>query len=229
MAPISPCQSGRRVITGDSTAHLSSFLTPVCVHFRVPVWVATGADVDIAPSPQWASGLLPLLHSSLLITVWPPPCHSPGVQKVMMSVSSQGCPQGSWSAAAVSRNPSGLVLRWSHRQIRTQVLCYVWAYMCIFPLCVCNHVIYQTWMTKLVNVTGETISFTSHWNQVQTRQCTQTHLEDKKAHFPCFTPLNLTSTHAVLNSLRGASSFTAKSICVTLLNLSVGSGGCIAE
>lgn len=76
-------------------------------------------------------------------------------------------------------------------------------------------------MTKLVNVTGETISFTSHGNQAQT------HLEDKKAHFPCFT--NLTSAHAVLNSLRGASSFTAKSISVTLLNLSVGSGGCIAE
>lgn len=35
MAPISPCQSGRRVITGDSTAHLSSFLTPVCVCISV--------------------------------------------------------------------------------------------------------------------------------------------------------------------------------------------------
>lgn len=35
------------------------------------------ADVDIAPAPQWASGLLPLLHSFLPHHSVTPPCHSP--------------------------------------------------------------------------------------------------------------------------------------------------------
>lgn len=80
----------------------------------------------------------------------PPPCHSPGVQKVMMSVSSQGCPQGSWNAAAVSRNPSGLVLRWRHRQIRTQIRCYVSVHV-HFPF-VCMQSCY---ISNLVDKAGE--------------------------------------------------------------------------
>lgn len=162
--------------------------------------------------------LLPAHHS---VT----PCHSPGVQKVMMSFPSQGCPQGSWNSATVSRNPSGLVLEWNHRQIRAQLLCYVWACMCIFPPCVWNHVIYKTGMTKPVNVTGETISFTRHWNQPQTLRRT---LRIRR-HISSSLHRQILPAHMLLNSLWGASSFTAKSISVTLLNLSVGSGGCIAE
>lgn len=111
MAPISPCQSGRRVITGDSTAHLSSFLS-VCVCVRVfPCaclsghWSRCGycAISTIGLRSIASPALLPAHHS---VT----PCHSPGVQKVMMSFSSQGCLQGSWNTATVSRNPCGLLV-----------------------------------------------------------------------------------------------------------------------
>lgn len=60
---------------------------------------------------------------------------------------------------------------------------------CIFA-CDCNHVIYETWMTEVASVTGETLSFFHLWNCTQTQcshehtlQCTGIwkHLEDKNA------------------------------------------------
>lgn len=147
MAPISPCQSGRRVIAGDRAARLSSFL--VCVR----VYVILCAIPCLSEWPQWQMWIFLHLHlhnrpqvycrsssPSPLIIVWPPAIHL-GVRGAMMSFLSQGCLQGPWDTVTVSRNPiqaSGRIEPLTCRQSRSQAFCYMRvcasAFVCLFVI-----------------------------------------------------------------------------------------------
>lgn len=125
MAPISPCQSGRRVITDDRTVRLSSMLSCVyvcvyaffvCVLYPVRMSGHCGrcGYSSISTISLRSIASLPLLSPHHSVTPPPPPAFHLGVQRVMMSALSQGCLRGSRDTVTVSRNPSRLLGESSH-------------------------------------------------------------------------------------------------------------------
>lgn len=191
MAPISSCQSGRRVITGDRTAHLSCFLSCACADAFLSFWVAAVADADISPSSKIG------LHSiSSLPTLCPhhcvTPCHSPGSAL-------------SDDELLVPRLPAGILgycstvtpCFWENQADKALSRLFVASKCVSVHLCVsvCVFVImllYETWM-KVGSITGE---FWNHmWNilttPVSSYYCTWPCLIRSGA--PCYSKENMTA------------------------------------
>lgn len=113
---------------------------------------------------------------SFLIIVWLPPATHLGVRRAMMSFLSQGCLRGSWDSVTVSRNPSRLLGESSCWRADKAVARFFVMRRCVSAeflrvcVCVCNHVVYETWMAEVAGVTGETpLILPPFWNRTQTR------------------------------------------------------------
>lgn len=143
MAPISPRQSGRRVIAGDRTARLSSFpgcervytflcvLHPACLSGHCGRCgyssISTIGLRSIASPP-----LLPPHHS---VT----PCHSPGTARSNDELLVPRPPAGILGYCDGVTQPiqaSGRIRPLTCRQSRSQALCYMWVCVRAF-VCVC--------------------------------------------------------------------------------------------
>ena len=82
MAPISPCHVGRRVIAGDRTAHLSSFLCSVRVNAFLSVLYPVYLSGHCGRCGYFSISIIGLRSIASPPPVLPPhsvtPCHSPG-------------------------------------------------------------------------------------------------------------------------------------------------------
>lgn len=150
MAPISPCQSGRRVIAGDRTAHLSSFLGCVRAYtFLCVVYLACLSGhcgrcgyFSISTIGLRSIASLPLLPPHHSVT----PCHSPGSARSDDELLVPRLPAGILGYCDGVTQPiqaSGRIKPLTCRQSSSQALCYMWVCVCAFVY-VCNHVIYET-------------------------------------------------------------------------------------
>lgn len=133
MAPISPCQSGRRVITGDRTAHLSSSLVCVRAYAFLRVFRAvrlSGHCARCGYSSIFAIGLgsiaaHPALTSHHCVT---PPllCHSPGTARSDDELLVPRLPAGILGYCGGVTQPmqaSGRIKPLTCRQSSSQALC----------------------------------------------------------------------------------------------------------
>lgn len=139
-----------------------------------------------------------------------------------MSFLSQGCLRGSWDTVTVSRNPSRL-LGESATDMQTKQwpgsLLHVGVCLCIsVPVCVLVIMSYMKheWWRWRVSLGTNTVHTYTLSNTLAYRNTLRIRM---LIHSLSSIPANLTTAHAVLDSLSSSLSFRTKSVFVTLLNL----------
>lgn len=169
------------------------------------------------------------------------PCHSPGSAKSNDEFFVPRLPLGILGYCDSVTQPiqaSGRNKPLTCRQSSSQVLCYmlvcVRAFLCVFVIMSYMKHEWQRWPMSQGRPSHSSTFEITHKHTLQ--MCTlsntlaygSTSRKRMFMHSPSFIPSNLTTAHAVSDSIWNSLLFRAKYVCVTLLNLSFGSCSCIA-
>lgn len=196
---------------------------------------------------MWILGISTLGLRSIASPPLPPPhqrvtpCHSPGSAKSDDELLVPRLPAGILGSCDCITQPiqaSGRLKSLTCRQSSGHILCYMWvcvgAFLCVIVIMSYKGHEWQWWPLSQGRASHSSTFEITHKHSIHMSTLSNTLAHGSTLririlmHSLSFISSNLTTAHSVLDSLWGSLLFRAKSVCVSLLNLSFGSHSCIA-